>query len=194
MSTRSKSEIDPARVRIVCDWVQYRNSFRDVLEVRPILSGGPAAGQGLQVPADLGEDEFEIGVDVRRAAGAPVGDLTAELLSPDPDGVFLKDWTPGGDGLIWQFSSLSWSALERWEKATGRGYEQALPGGESDARNRAAAVELISELFERWDRLAASAALPDELYIVELGVGNGQQARVFFDTFRELDVRHGKGY
>ena len=77
---------------------------------------------------------------------------------------------------------------------SGRGYEQALPGGESDARNREAARELIGDLFTLWDALASSGALPEELYVAELGVGNGGQARVFLDEFRELDAGHGRGY
>ena len=81
-----------------------------------------------------------------------------------------------------------------WEKASGHGYEQALPGGESDARNRAAARDLVAELFADWDPLAAAGALPAELYVAELGVGNGNQAKVFLDEFRDLDQVHGRGY
>ncbi len=61
------------------------------------------------------------------------------------------------------------------------------------ARNRAAA-ELIGELFAVWGRLSASAALPDELYVIELGVGNGNQAKVFLDEFRDRDRQRGTGY
>jgi hypothetical protein len=146
------------------------------------------------MPGTADGNQLEIAVDVRRAAEAAVGELTGALLSGRPDRVFLEDWAPGSEGLIWRFNALYWSALELWEKATGRGYEQALPGGESDARNRAAAAELIGGLFRLWDGLAASDALPGELYIIELGVGNGQQAKVFLDAFRQLDAQRGSGY
>jgi hypothetical protein len=106
----------------------------------------------------------------------------------------LENWTAGSDSCIWGFNSLYWSALEQWEKVTGQGYEQALPGGESDARNRAAAADLVCELFAIWDQLRASNALPEELYVLELGVGNGSQAKVFLDEFREIDRRRGSGY
>lgn len=36
--------------------------------------------------------------------------------------------------------------------------------------------------------------MPDQLYVVELGVGNGSQARVFLDEFRARDRAHGRGY
>ncbi|PXY37081.1 hypothetical protein BAY59_00370 [Prauserella coralliicola] len=174
----TESTADLSRVRLVCDWVQYRNNFREAVDVRAILPG----------------DDLEVAVDVRRAAGEPVGELASALLSTPAERVFLEEWGPGRRSMIWEFNALYWSALESWEQATGRGYEQALPGGESDARNREAAAELIGELFAVWDRLSASGALPDELYVVELGVGNGGQAQVFLDEFRALDRHHGKGY
>ena len=40
-----------------------------------------------------------------------------------------------------------------------------------DARNTAAAQELILDLFRIWDELDARRALPEELYVLELGVG-----------------------
>jgi hypothetical protein len=42
--------------------------------------------------------------------------------------------------------------------------------------------------------LAARNALPEELYVVELGVGNGSQAKTWLDEFVELDRNHGKDY
>ena len=107
--------------------------------------------------------------------------------------VALEDWGPGSRSLIWGFNSLYWKALSLWEQATGKGYESALPGGESDARNVEAARELILQLFTLWDSLAARRALPEELYVLELGVGNGNQARVFLDELRRLDREQGHG-
>ena len=101
---------------------------------------------------------------------------------------------PGRDSCIWRFNQLYWQALSHWEVATGREYEQSLPGGESDARNIEAARELILELFRIWDELDARRALPEELYVLELGVGNGNQARTWLDEFLQLDRRHGREY
>ena len=101
---------------------------------------------------------------------------------------------PGRDSCIWRFNQLYWQALSHWEVATGREYEQSLPGGESDARNTEAARELILELFRLWDELDARRALPEELYVLELGVGNGNQARTWLDEFLQLDRRHGREY
>jgi hypothetical protein len=195
----SAGAVDLDKVRVVADWVQYRENFRDVVDLRPILHTPPAGATG-PVPQPMGtrEDDLEIAVDVRRSgdpgADPPLRELATARLGARPDHVVLEEWGPGSASCIWDFNALYWSALELWEKASGRGYEQALPGGESDARNTAAAVDLVDELFAVWDRLAAASALPDELYVVELGVGNGGQAKVFLDTLRTRDQDRGTAY
>jgi hypothetical protein len=192
VSALSESTTDLSKVRVVCDWVQYRNNFRDVVEIRSILCS-PSLGGVSPSTAAWGHD-MEVAIDVRRAASMPLGAVTTSLLRNETDRVFLEDWTAGSKSCIWRFNSLYWSSLDLWEKATGRSYEQALPGGESDARNREAAADLIGDLLAVWDRLDKANALPKELYVVEFGVGNGNQAKVFLDEFYELDRRHGKGY
>ena len=197
----SEDSADLSKVRLVCDWVQYRESFRDVVEVRPILAGPRRTPGADPVVVQVGvrEDDMEIAVDVRRAAQVPLKELTAALLREHADGgrsdrLLLEDWDLGSRSCIWEFNARYWRDLELWEKSTGRGYEQALPGGESDARNRDAARELVDRLFAVWDRLRATAALPEELYVVELGVGNGGQAKVFLDELRGRDRELGRGY
>ena len=171
-------EVDLSRVRIVCDWLQYKNNFRTVVDVRALcatpLSGFGRPGRCEQV------DGIEVAIDLRRAPEADLRALTADALrlstSDTPAGVPLEDWCAGSESCIWDFNGLYWRALDRWEKATGRAYEQALPGGESDARNLAGVREIISALLDNCDRLVERRALPDELYVLELGVGNGNQA------------------
>ena len=108
--------------------------------------------------------------------------------------VWLEQWAPSSASCVWRFNVLYWQDLVDWEKVTGKEYEQALPGGETDARNTAAAREIILELFRIWDELASRRALPDQLDVLELGVGNGGQARMWLDEFVELDRRHGRDY
>ncbi len=175
------SPADLSRLRVVFDWIQYRQNFREPVAARPIAETG-----------------LEVAFDLRRC-----GDIAPENLAAcvkaaveggDADGLALELWVPGRDSCIWGFNALYWQALSGWEQATGREYEQSLPGGESDARNTEAARELILELFRIWDDLDARRALPDELYILELGVGNGNQARTWLDEFVQLDRRHGRDY
>jgi hypothetical protein len=197
--TMAASTLDLSRVRLVCDWIQYRGNFRAAVECRSVLAERPpAAGprDGGLVPQ---ERFLEIAIDLRRSSDCDLGaELKEELARRmDPDGwpgAVLEPWVPTSGSCIWRFNALYWQALARWEDATGRAYEQALPGGQSDARNGEAAREMIFELLRAWDELDARSALPDELYIVELGVGNGSQARTWLDAFAELDRAHGRGY
>jgi hypothetical protein len=191
------SDADLAGLRVVCDWIQYKNNFREPVMLRPVIAAG--AG-GLDPEAGVPAECYELAVDLRRCA-QPGADVEAEVAAaladgggPREDQVWLEPWVPGSASLVWRFNALYWQALSAWEKATGREYEQSLPGGESDARNSGAVRELILELFKLWDELAARRALPEELYVLELGVGNGGQARTWLDEFTELDRRHGRDY
>jgi hypothetical protein len=179
-----ESPADLVTLRVVADWIQYRASFREVADLRPVLTGPPADGQA----------GTELAIDLRRA-GAELGGAVAGLLSGQRDEpVPLEPWGPGADSCIWRFNALYWQALADWEQSAGRQYEQALPGGTSDARNTAAARDLVLELFKVWDDLAARGTLPAELYVVELGVGNGGQARTFLDELAALAGAHGRDY
>ncbi|HEU5158537.1 MAG TPA: class I SAM-dependent methyltransferase [Streptosporangiaceae bacterium] len=208
VETLGASSADLSRLRVVCDWIQYRKNFREVVDYRPVLGAWPGRQEdsGLEIAVDLrrcpdvdlAARTKEVLEEAGRHAGADaVADTAAEPgveQSADGDRITLEDWVPGRDSCIWRFNALYWQALSQWEKATGREYEQALPGGESDARNQEAVRELILELFKVWDDLDARQALPEELYIVELGVGNGNQARTWLDAFAELDVARGRDY
>jgi hypothetical protein len=193
------SSVDLSRVSLVCDWIQYRSSFREIADYRPVLA--PAAHDQDHDPERErpAEVALEMALDLRRCPGADLAALISALLAEheQPQGstrVPLGPWGAGRRSCIWRFNALYWQALSLWERATGRDYEQALPGGESDARNTAAVRELILEIFKTWDDLDARNALPPELYVVELGVGNGNQARTWLDEFVVLSQAHSRDY
>jgi len=196
------AELDLASVRVVCDWIQYRHNFYEPVEVRPVLADRPRQAASGEAEAKSARSGLEIAIDLRRCAGD--GDLTArvtralaEHTGAAGDGaglVLLESWQPASESCLWRFNTLYWQALSRWEEATGREYEQALPGGRSEARDTGVAGDLIRELLRVWDELDARRALPEELYVAELGVGNGSQARTWLDTFADLDARHGRDY
>ena len=191
-----EDSVELSTVRVVCDWIQFRNNFRNVVDVRPICEPPIFASEsGGGRPAEC----LEVAVDLRRCAGVDVRDRTQQALlthrHPGTSGrVYLEDWTTASHSLMWRFNELYWRALSQWEEATGREYEDILPGGESDARNEDGARELILDLFKIWDDLHNRNALPEELYVIELGVGNGNQARTWLDEFVDLDRSHGRDY
>jgi len=219
----SRSDADLVAMRVVCDWIQYKANFRDTVMVRPVIAPPPvnavlgSTGTGLAAAAAV--EGYELAMDLRRCA-RPETDVAAEVTAALSDAVhvtggtgagaggprvdehsggaldrvWLEPWVPGSASCVWRFNALYWQALAAWEKSTGKGFEQALPGGESDARNSSAAREVILDLFSSWDELASRRALPEELYVIELGVGNGGQARTWLDEFVELDRRHGRDY
>ena len=195
------SELDLADVRVVCDWIQYKSNFRNAVDVRRILPLPPRRGDVAERAADAQRCRFELAVDLRRAANLDADDirqiaseaLKMELAGEAP-GILLEDWCPTSTSCLSDFNALYWRALEFWEKSTGRQYEQALPGGQSDARNTDAVRELIDDLFTVWRGLEQRHALPDELYVVELGVGNGNQAKVWLDEFKAMDLERGTDY
>ena len=185
------SDIDLTRLRIACDWVQYRQNFRNVVDLRNIIPNALQARDGVDV--------YELAIDMRRAGSSEnLTELTAKALNRmdtvTSGAQFLEDWTPGSQSVIWDFNSLYWGSLGHWEAATGQEYEQALPGGESDARNSAMAREMIEGLFDVWDQLSARKALPDDLYVLELGVGNGNQAKVWLDEFVKIEQERKTDY
>ncbi len=196
-----EDSVDLSRVRVVCDWVQYRNNFREVVDIRPILAAHGHDSDVLPVAlaAAMTEDEMEIAIDVRRSGDVPLKELTAALIrtrgtGTDPSRIHLEPWLATSKSMIWEFNALYWKALNLWEQVTGQQYEKTLPGGESDARNRDAVREIITNLFALWDSLAERNALPGELYVVEFGPGNGVQAKTWLDEFVALDRVHGKEY
>ena len=173
-----RSDVDLATLRVVCDWIQYRHNFREPVVARPVIGDG-----------------LEVAVDIRRAGEVDLGLATAAALrGSDGERVHLEDWTVQKESCIWQFNQLYWSALAQWEQATGKEYEQALPGRRSDAHNLESVHERILDLFTVWDDLSGRNALPDELYVLELGVGNGTHARLWLDEFVRLDKQNGREY
>ena len=194
LKAATDSSVDLSRLRVICDFIQYRQNFRDPVVLRRVQPWAIDAAP----PEDDGES-WEIAIDLRRAKPELVDAAITSSLRQAAEGkddcarVALENWGAGRRSLIWGFNSLYWKALSLWEQATGKGYESALPGGESDARNVEAARDLILKLFALWDSLAARRALPEELYVLELGVGNGNQARVFLDELRRLDRERGRG-
>ena len=177
--------VDLARLRLACDWIQYKHNFREPVELRAVLD-------------DSDTCRLELALDLRRAPVTDLGTATKAALDArrqvPPDRVVLEDWKPGRDSCIWRFNELYWRFLALWEDATGHEFEATLPGGESDAGNRRAVQELIHELFAVWDDLDARHALPEDLCVLELGVGNGNFAQAFFEEFARLDQAHGHDY
>jgi hypothetical protein len=196
------SSLDLEQLRVSCDWVQYKGNFRESVMLRRIEPSAYDQAQAERNHDLMGSQDghaLELAIDLRRAGQEDFGGRVACALTTSEDSqraqrIYLEPWGPGRASILWAFNALYWRELGHWERVSGREYEQALPGGESDARNAESAREVIERLFEVWDELADRHALSDEIYVLELGVGNGNQARVWLDEFARVDRERGRDY
>jgi hypothetical protein len=79
----ARSTADLAQMRVVCDWIQYKNNFRDTAMVRRIVS------------ADAAADACELALDLRRCA-QPGTDVAAEVTAS------LAEQAPDADDATWR--------------------------------------------------------------------------------------------
>ena len=59
----------------------------------------------------------------------------------------LEEFQSMRSSIVWEFNKLYWSRLKDWEIATGKGYEQALPGGASDGHNPEAIADSVADFW-----------------------------------------------
>src|SRR6184192_71009 len=178
-----------ARMRVHLDWIQYHKNFRECV-MTPKVKRDPY-GQ----PSPI-----EMYIDLRQVTP---GALRAEILramtgedSPAPDDgrVFLEDLRSFRESITWKFNNLYWHRLADWEEFTGRGYEQALPGGKSDANHPAAVADCVADFWTLLRDLESRKQLPEEIFVLEIGVGMGKRAGLWMDRFRALDEERGTKY
>lgn len=191
-------ELDHSRLAAVLDWVQYRRSFRAPVMVRPFGRSPAPARAGHESPL------AEIAIDVRRAKDLPYGVLVREIvdrlskalgLIPDiHECIHLEDWVRPSKSVIWSFNRSYWRHLAAWDDTFQRDYAAALPGGVSDGTNPEFWAEQIERFMLTLDRLDEWSELPEEIHVLEFGVGDGQQAKVWLDTFTAACEARGADY
>ena len=177
-------------LRVHLDWIQYRANFREPVSVRRATD---AAG----APVALAE----IAVDLRQAEPGRFREELARALAAlgpdaadDDDRVWVDDWAPMRESIIWRFNRLFWQRLGEWERATGRGFEDALPSGKSDANHPQAVADAVADFWTLLRDLDKHGHLPAEIFALEIGVGSGTRAALWLDRFKALDEERGTGY
>lgn len=191
-------DLDHSRLGAVVDWVQYKRNFRAPVMVRQ-FGREPGAGAG---PKE--GPLAEIAIDVRRAKDLPYGLLVSEIvdrlskalgLIPDVhECIHLENWVRPSKSVIWSFNRAYWRHLAAWDATFRRDYAQALPGGASDGTNVEFWRDQIESLVQTLDRLNEWSELPDEIHVLELGVGDGQQAKIWLDEFARACETRGRSY
>jgi hypothetical protein len=189
-------DVDHARLAAVLDWVQYRKNFRATVMVRPFgrMAGAESDDQPLA----------EIAIDVRRARELPYPELVAQIVDrlqkalgiiPDVhECIHLEDWVRPSKSVMWSFNRSYWRHLAAWDETFQKDYAAALPGGVSDGTNPAFWSEQIAQFMITLNRLDEWSELPDHIHVLELGVGDGQQAKVWLDAFAGACRDQGRDY
>lgn len=189
-------DLDHSRLAAVLDWVQYRKNFRAPVMVRPfgrtpdhLRADGPLA---------------EIAIDVRRAKDMEYRALVADIVDrlskalgivPDVhECIHLEEWVRPSKSVMWSFNRSYWRHLAAWDATFQKDYASALPGGVSDGTNPAFWDDQIASFMRTLDRLEEWSELPDEIHVIELGVGDGQQAKVWLDAFAQACAESGRDY
>jgi hypothetical protein len=176
------------------DWIQYKQNFREAVTAIPCAeekSGGPPF--------------FEVHIDLRQAGPGALRAAMLQALAPANPGfgrhpatnldcLALEDFQPFRTSIAWRFNRLYWQRLAEWEKATGRGYEEALPGGKSDANHPQAVADGVADFWTLARDLEVKNQLPAELFVLEIGVGMGTRAGLWLDRFHKLDQERGTNY
>jgi hypothetical protein len=192
-----EGRIDPRTVpdlRVHLDWIQYRANFRaPVLVRRATDPRGEAAALA------------ELAVDLRRVEAASLREALAAVLPGLTDDAtrasdrelrhrYLEEWVPLRDSVIWRFNRLFWQHVAAWESAVGRRFEEALPGGRSDANHPEAVADSVADFWTLLRDLDKKSMLPPEIFALEIGVGSGVRAALWLDRFRALDEERATSY
>src|SRR5258708_38186908 len=126
LKAATDSSVDLSRLRVICDFIQYRQNFRDPVVLRRVQPWAIDAAP----PEDDGES-WEIAIDLRRAKPELVDAAITSSLRPAAEGkddcarVALENWGAGRRSLIWGYNSRAWLSLTPWQRATGKRYESA---------------------------------------------------------------------
>lgn len=168
-----------ARLQIELDWIQYKQNFREV-----VAATRGYGGCGAEAPL------MDIHVDTRQVVPENLRADLVRALAPS-ERVFIEDFKSLRQSVVWEFNRFYWRHLLAWEHATGKGYDQALPGGGSDGHNPLAIADDVEEFLDLLTDLRAKNQLPPEVHLLEIGVGSGSRCAQWLDQFQAADAKRG---
>ncbi|MDE3109774.1 MAG: hypothetical protein KGL02_07525, partial [Acidobacteriota bacterium] len=178
-----------ARLQIYLDWLQYKHNFRE-----PVAVTLPPGNRDSRFPSEIRIDSRQV------APGAFLDTLRKAICSAkaaekgSAGRLYLEEFQSFRDSIAWQFNRLYWQRLKEWERATGKPYEQALPGGKSDGHNPEAISDSVAEFWTLLKDLETRNQLPPEVFLLEIGVGMGTRARMWLDCFAQIDRDRGTNF
>ena len=179
-----------ARLQIYIDWLQYKQNFREPITV--MQTAASEKGETARV---------DVRIDSRQVAPGCLRQLVQKAVKPsradgaDAQGrIYLEDFRSLRSSIVWEFNQLYWQRLKDWERATGKSYERALPGGASDGHHPQAISDSAHDFWKLLRDLDTRNQLPPEIFILEIGVGLAMRASMWLDRFLALDRENGTSY
>jgi hypothetical protein len=179
-----------ARLRVQLDWIQYRNNFRE-----PVMAVPCGNSHGEVTPTlDLHLNTRQLGQESLQAEILAAITNCRHHHTADLNRVPLEEFCSFRSSIAWEFNRLYWHRLADWERATGRGYERALPGGQSDAHHPEAIAHGVADFWTLLKDMEQHQQLSNEIFILEIGVGLGKRAALWLDRFQVLDQQRSTSY
>ena len=192
LSLFDDEEIDPAvlpHLNVHLDWVQYKANFRETVMVRKAVRDGE-----LLPLVEVVVDERQVCKDTLREDLSTALNATSSDPIEDGRSIALESFEAGRSSIIWNFNKLYWHRLADWERFSGKQYENALPSGASDGHNPDAIKDSVVEFWDLLKDMESKGQLPDEFFVIEIGVGTAERAHRWLDMFKELDSESGTGF
>jgi hypothetical protein len=178
-----------ARLQIYLDWLQYKQNFRE-----PVSVTLPPVDRGSRFPSEIRIDSRQVQPGAFRESLRKAICSAKAAEKGSAGRLYLEDFQSFRESIAWQFNRLYWQRLKEWEAASGKPYEQALPGGKSDGHNPEAISDSVAEFWTLLKDLETRNQLPAEVFLLEIGVGMGTRARMWLDRFAEVDRERGTSF
>jgi len=181
-----------ARLQIELDWIQYKQNFRDMVMATQSADANGKPRTLMSVHVNTRQVEPD-GLKPALARALSRARLT-DPAERDADRLVLEDFQTMRTSLVWKFNQLYWARVDDWERATGKGYQDALPGGISDGHQPEAIAATVNDFWNLLHDMDTKQQVPPEIYILEIGVGTGGRMGLWLDKFRDLDAERGTGF
>jgi hypothetical protein len=176
---------------VAFDWIQYKQNFRPPIAECPAFDPDGQTIHRREVLIDLRQiEENHVADQLRHLLDrwAPASAASEQPRQEPPpaagERLYFEPFQPARNSIIWSFNALFWNALDKWEATFQKGYEASLPGSVTDACNPDFVAQSVKHICQVLEELRTKGQLPEQIFVLEIGVGNGTQARTWLDEFQ----------
>ena len=194
----ARVDVDHTRLAATLEWVQYRKNFRAPVMVRPFQlepRTPPTATTGRSPRSRSTRGARRTWTAASWSRSSPTACRRRSGSSPTSTSACTsRAGSARARASCGRSTAAYWRHLASWDETFQKDYAAALPGGVSDGTNPEFWGEQVEAFMDSLDRLDAWSELPDEIHVLELGVGDGEQAHVWLETFAAACRERGRDY